>query len=139
MKRKHIHLTRRDRYGHWWYEIGDPTDTQSESYGWWPKNPVSVKQTLTGVEGELNGQTAFGGEATRDPHHGDSADEEFHPYVSPTDPRSEEEIAECLRRFAQSYSGEWRWTFGKGQNCHTFQEQAMAHCKLKKKPTNSGY
>lgn len=34
VKRKHIHLTGDDKYGHWWTEIGP-----SESYGWWPKNP----------------------------------------------------------------------------------------------------
>lgn len=34
MKRKHINLTRVDRYGHWWFEIGDPSDPDSESYGW---------------------------------------------------------------------------------------------------------
>src|SRR5579862_9502320 len=132
MKRKHIHLTCSDRYGHWWFEIGDPTDPVSESYGWWPLHSVAVKQTLAGVEGELNGQTSFGGEPTRDPHHGDAADQEFHPFVSDNDPRSDEEIADCLRKFAQSFVGEWRWVFGKGQNFHSFQEEAIAHCRLQK-------
>ena len=61
MKRKHVNMTASDRYGHWWFEIGPASDPTSESYGWWPKTPVSVKQTLAGVEGELNGQTMFGG------------------------------------------------------------------------------
>jgi hypothetical protein len=134
MKRKHIHLTRQDRYGHWWLEIGDPANPTSESYGWWPRDRVNVKQTLLGMDGELNGQTTFGGEPTRDPHHGESADEEFHPCVDGADDRSDEEIAECLRGFARAFHGEWRWTFGKGQTCHSFQEQAIAHCRLTKAP-----
>ena len=139
VKRKHIHLTRSDRYGHWWFEIGDPTDLKSESYGWWPLHGVTVKQTLAGVEGELNGETHFGGEATRDPHHGESADQEFHPFVAEDDPRSDEQIADCLRQFTRRYAGEWRWTFGKGQNCQSFQQQALDHCQLHQSPTKLGY
>jgi len=101
-------------------------------------NPVDYKNTLTGAEGELNGQSQFGGSPTRDPHHGDSADEEFHPYVSARDTRSEQDIADCLRSFASAYHGEWRWTFGKGQNRHTFQQAAMIHCRLRKRPTKTG-
>lgn len=139
MKRKHISLTGNDRYGHWWFEIGDSMDATSESYGWWPKERVGVKATIVGVEGELNGQTTFGGERTRDPHHGDSsADQEFHPCVPDGDPRSDMQIADCLRAFAGSYHGEWRWTVGKGQNCHTFQISAMEHCGLRMRPTKSG-
>ncbi len=134
MKRKHIHLTREDKYGHWWFEIGDPTDPNSESYGWWPLGPVGPAGTFAGAQGELNGQTNFRGRPTRDPHHGDDADEEFHPLVPESDPRTDDEIADCLRSFARAYNGEWRWTFGKGQNCHTFQEQAMKHCRLRKRP-----
>jgi hypothetical protein len=134
IKRKHICLTAEDRYGHWWFEILDPTLPNSESYGWWPKFPVGVKQTFRGVPGELNGQTCFRGRPNRDPHHGDEADEEFHPYVPESDRRTDAQIAACLRAFAQSYNGNWQWVFGWGQNCHTFQEQAMRHCGLRKRP-----
>lgn len=123
MKRKHIDLNGEDKYGHWWMEIDG-----TESYGWWPKTPVGLRATLGGTDGELNGQSRFGGTATLDPHHGDKADEEFHPVVQPDDKRTEDEIKDCLRGFAKGYSGEWRWTLGAGQNCHTFQEAAMTHC-----------
>ena len=126
MKRLNIHPFGEDKYGHWWFEMDG-----SESYGWWPKKrPVGLKDTFFGTEGELNGQTSFGGSPTEDPHQGDSGDEEFHPVVSKNDGRSDDEIKACLRNFANSYSGEWRWTFGAGQNCHTFQEAAMKHCRL---------
>ncbi|HVF51077.1 MAG TPA: hypothetical protein VNA19_13365 [Pyrinomonadaceae bacterium] len=127
MKRKHMDLFGEDQYGHWWMEIDG-----KESYGWWPKGPVGIKETFGGTDGELNGQSNFGGSATQDPHHGDPADEQFNPMTSDGDCRTDAEINNCLRSFAKSYSGEWRWTFGRGQNCHTFQESAMEHCKLKK-------
>ena len=130
MKRKHIALKGDDKYGHWWLEIGDPLDPNSESYGWWPASGVGLGDTLFGTAGDLNGQAGFGGTAVRDPHHGDPADEEFHPIVPAGDTRSDQEIENCLRDFAGSYSGEWRWTFGFGQNCHTFQDAAMEHCGL---------
>ncbi len=132
MKRKNVNLTREDRYGHWWFEIGSPSDPASESYGWWPKWPVDVRGMFVGVDGELNGRTHFGGSAVRDVHHGDDADQQFHPVVPLWDSRSDEEIAQCLRDFAHSFRGEWRWTFGKGQNCHSFQESALLHCGLKR-------
>ncbi len=77
-----------------------------------------------GVPGELNRGQA------RDPHHGDPAEEEFHPLVSDDDSRTDEEIEECLREFAKNYSGRWRWFLGWGQNCHTFQTEALKHCRL---------
>ena len=92
-----------------------------------------AKGTAFGVAGELNGQTNFRGLPMRDPHHGDDADEVFHPLVPVTDQRTDHEIAQCLRQFAQSYRGPWRWTFGNGQNCHTFQDQAMKQCRVRKK------
>jgi hypothetical protein len=118
MKRKHIALKGEDKYGHWWTEINN-----SESYGWWPKYPVGLWGTLTGVEGELNGITSFGGTATTDPHHGDSAEDTFHPEL--TNSKTDTQVKEEIRNFASSYSGEWRWTFGWGQNCHTFQRSMM--------------
>jgi hypothetical protein len=118
MKRKHIQMGGNDKYGHWWTEMG------GESYGWWPKYPVTgIRQTLFGVEGELNGMTSFGGSATKDPHHGDIAPDVFHPIYKGT--KTNSAIEADIRSFASSYSGEWRWTFGFGQNCHTFQESLM--------------
>lgn len=118
-------------YGHWWFEIGTSSDPGSESYGWWPSKRVSLVETLSGVPGVLNGQGAFPGTSNRDPHHGDDADEVFHPVVPDTDARTDEEIAECLRSFADSFSGEWRWRPGGGRNCQTFQADAFQHCGLK--------
>lgn len=59
--------------------------------------------------------------------------------VPASDSRTDDQIADCLRQFAQSYTGAWRWTFGKGQNCHTFQDQAMRHCGLRKQPPKSWF
>jgi hypothetical protein len=134
MKRNHINLNHEDKYGHWWFEIGDSLDSASESFGWWPAVPIGTKGTMRGVPGELNGQTNFLGLPTRDPHHGDEADESFHPVVRASDTRTDAEIADCLRQFARNFRGQWRWAFGIGQNCHTFQEQAMIHCGLQKRP-----
>src|SRR4051812_5262019 len=92
MKQKHINLSRTDKYGHWWFEIDDASLPTSESYGWWPERRVDLTGTFAGVAGELNGQTDFRGTPTRDPHHGDDADEEFHPVVLASDPRTDAEI-----------------------------------------------
>ena len=133
MKRRHVDLTSDDKYGHWWFVIGDPLDADSESYGWWPEYPVKWVGTITGIRGDSNGQTRFRGEPTRDPHHYDNGDEEFHPFVAASDPRTDDQIADCLRAFARSCVGAWRWTFGSGLNCHSFQEDAMKHCLLYKR------
>ena len=47
-----------------------------------PKYPVNTTDTLLGVEGELNGQTSFGGTPTKDPHHGDRAEDTFNPKLT---------------------------------------------------------
>ncbi len=132
IKRQPMRLTK-GHYGHWWFEIGDPNDPNSESFGWWPAYPPDLSDTLGGIKGELNGQTNFQGTLTQDPWHGEPAAEVFHPYVAASDLRTDDQIADCLRNFARSFAGEWRWEFGLGTNCHTFQEDAMAHCKLKKR------
>jgi hypothetical protein len=87
------------KYGHWWIEIGDPYDPDSESYGWWPKSPVGIAETFAGVEGELNASSRIDtpfrdetGLAVRDPHHGDPADETFHPIVPMSDTRTDDEL-----------------------------------------------
>jgi RHS repeat-associated protein len=123
VKRRNINKSGRDKYGHWWVEMG------GESYGWWPKYPVGTIGTLFGVEGELNGQTSFGGTATRDAHHGDPADEKFHPKIS-SSCKTCDDAKNCIRSFARSYSGSWSWPFG--QNCRSFQISMMDQCWLEK-------
>jgi hypothetical protein len=130
VKRRHIKLQKHaaDKYGHWWFELGPP-DATTESYGWWPKKPVRLTGTFGGVPGDLNGKY-WNGTETMDAHHGDEAEEEFHPYVSADDKRTDDEIVDCLRQFAKSYSGSWQWVFEFGQNCHSFQRDALNHCGL---------
>lgn len=119
VKRKHIHLIgSEDKYGHWWTDLGG-----GESYGWWPKNPVGLKGTLLGTDGELNGQTSFGGTPTQDPHHSDSGEDEYNVMIDSG--KNESDVKSEMRVFAGAYSGEWRWTFGFGQNCHTFQKSML--------------
>lgn len=108
-------------YGHWWIEIEG-----KESYGWWPSIGVPGLNALFGVPGQLNGMLHNPGTPTRDLHHGDPGDEEFHPVVESGD--SAAVIKSCLRTFAQRYSGRWSWPWG--QNCHSFQEEMMEHCHL---------
>jgi hypothetical protein len=111
-------------YGHWWVEIDG-----GESYGWWPGGPVSLRGTFGGVPGALNGVPTFpGGTATRDPHHGDRADEMFNPSV--LSGQSAAAVKSCLRGFAGGYSGSWSWPWG--QNCHSLQESMMDHCRVSK-------
>ena len=121
--RKDIDLGADDKYGHWWTNI-----TPTESYGWWPKDGVGISETLLGTEGELNGVTNFGGSSTQDPHHGDTSGDEYR--VISNSGKSEAEIQQEMRNFATSYSGEWRWTFGYGQNCHTFQDEMLEKSNL---------
>lgn len=90
----------------------------------------SLAQTLVGVEGELNGQTTFGGTATRDPHHLDSGDEQYHPVRN--DCFDLTTITSCIYAFASSYQGGWSWRFEGGNHCHTFQKKLMSHCDLTK-------
>lgn len=132
MKRIHIQgllkAARGDKseleYGHWWVEIDG-----AESYGWWPGGQVGLKGTFMGVPGALNGVPHFaGGSPTRDPHHGDTAEEMFHPRVKSG--QAAAAIKTCVRGFAAAYSGKWSWPWG--QNCHSFQEAMMKHCKLHK-------
>lgn len=133
VKRKNISLKGDDKYGHWWVEIASVEGqviSEQESYGWWPAGGVGTWETLTGTKGVLNGMGYFDGSSTQDPHHGDVAEEDFNPYIHSG--ASAVKIKECMRSFAKNYSGTWRWTFGAGQNCHTFQEDMLEHCKLDK-------
>jgi len=133
-----------DPYGHWWIEF------DGEGYGWWPKNGVTLIQTLTGVPGQLNGTDwmyAHGyATSTRDGHYGDSGDIQFHPqrhiFILFGTPKlkygpgagkhckcvTEGEVKDCLRKFVQTYSGSWSYPWG--QNCHSFQKAAMDACCL---------
>jgi len=120
---------KQDKYGHYWIEILDgPDGNPIESYGWWPKSKVGPMQTLIGVPGELNGMTNFGGTPNSDPHQGDTADEEFHPRLMNT--LTDQQVLDKIHDFVRSYKGEWRWTFGLGQNCRTFQTALMNYVGL---------
>lgn len=121
--RKDIDVNGEDKYGHWWVEIG-----KSESYGWWPKNPVGYTDTVTGVQGELNGQTSFGGTSTRDPHHGDRSEGVNFFNVYTQNAASTSGIDNSIRNFSKNYSGNWSWPLG--QNCHSFQESFMEKLNL---------
>jgi hypothetical protein len=120
---------KQDKYGHYWIEILDgPYGNPIESYGWWPKSKVGPMETLIGVPGELNGMTNFGGTTNSDPHQGDTADEEFHPRLMNT--LTDQQVLDKIHDFVRSYNGEWRWTFGLGQNCRTFQTALMNYVGL---------
>ena len=91
--RKDIDLGAEDKYGHWWANI-----TPNESYGWWPKNRVGIRETLLGTEGELNGVTSFYGSATKDPHHHDTSGDEYK--VISESGKPETQIQNEMRSFA---------------------------------------
>ena len=122
--RKDIDLGGEDKYGHWWIEIDG-----EESYGWWPAEPLNtdgtltttLKNTVVGVDGDLNGQALFGGTPTMDPHHGDrsSGVNVFDVYST----QSRDIVIQSIRDFAGSYSGSWSWPVG--QNCHSFQDRLL--------------
>ncbi|MDO4410593.1 MAG: RHS repeat-associated core domain-containing protein, partial [Akkermansia sp.] len=127
-----------DTYGHWWIEFGN------ESYGWWPVGQVTLWDTLTSTAGQLNG--LVNPHPTKDDHHGDKADYEFHPYLYVGNIFSTfmqygkkkgkkctcvevEDIKNCIRSFAKSYTGTWSYPWG--QNCHSFQEEMMNMCCMR--------
>ncbi len=137
--------SREDPYGHWWFEF------DGESYGGWPADGVGLIETVTGVPGRLNGTNSMHASglasATRDGHHGDSAEESWHPrrrtgFLSrgklefgsekgaDCNCVTEDQIKDCLRNFAQQYSGNWSYPWG--QNCHSFQKAALKAYCLKK-------
>jgi hypothetical protein len=146
MKRKETHIAKSllsslglldfedDAYGHWWTEIGDLTDgawTPVESYGWWPSQTVSLKETFTGVPGVLNKMNTPGGRGTarRDPHHGEEGPdiESFHPVALVEDTqgydRTRRDLVAAIRLVATAFHGSWNWRLGWGKNCWTFQQQ----------------
>ena len=115
-------------YGHWWTKIED----ENESYGWWPDHcPVTARETIFGTNGDLNGvkDPNCGGKPTEDPHHTDPGQHVFNPVLLGN--KADDAVKTEIRHFANGYSGEWRWTFGYGQNCRTFQTQMMDKIGLK--------
>jgi hypothetical protein len=134
IKRNEIDPSGKDKYGHYWIEILDGPDGKPvESYGWWPKYPLSpdltgAVKTLGGVQGELNGITSFKGTSTKDPDQGTTAKREFHPKLMNT--LTDQQVLDKIHDFVRSYKGEWRWTFGWGQNCQTFQTALMKNVGL---------
>jgi hypothetical protein len=110
--------------GHWWTEIGT-----TESYGWWPKSEGTLWDAMFGTEGELNAisHPGLGGTPTRDPHHGDTSEESFHPKCSDQS-MDDAAVHQAMRSFAASYRGSWRWSLG-GTDCHTFQEKLLGAAK----------
>lgn len=120
-KRKHIHFSKGEM-GHWWTEIR--TFQGEESYGWWPRSQGTLTDALIGTRGELNAVSlGIGGTRTRDPYHGDPAEESMIP-VTDNKQKSDAQIIADMRRFAHSYRGSWRWSLG-GTDCHTFQEKLL--------------
>lgn len=117
--KRDVPLTGRS-YGHWWIELdGD------ESYGWWPtRAPLGLTGIIRGTDGVLNGVCITGtGTPTRDPNHGLLADYEFHP-VSVSQ-RTDDEIADAMRRFASTFEGGWRWSTRPTMNRRLFQLALM--------------
>jgi hypothetical protein len=85
---------------------------------------------LTGILGELNGQTNFGGTATTDPHHSQAGNREIQTYIKSHDVTKDETIVK-IHNFANSYSGQWAWRPGDfGQNCHSFQNSLVYSASL---------
>lgn len=112
--------TLRDFYGHWWVEAGE------ESWGWWPRAvPVGMRQLARGTEGVLNGVGLIGrtGTWSRDAQHGQPAAHAFHPVLIDSVP--DDIVAAQLRRYAQGYSGRWRWAWtrrGQHDTCRSFHD-----------------
>ena len=135
-----------------WLLVNDAElEFDSESYGWWPADGVGLIETITGVPGRLNGTNTShvtgAASATQDVYHGEGADTEFTPklrggffslaklkYGSAADVDcncvTDDEIKDCLSKFAKQYSGNWSYPWG--QNCHSFQKAALKACCLKK-------
>jgi hypothetical protein len=94
-------LNAMDHYGHWWVESGNLEQTEAwhpvQSWGWWPKAGVGIRDTLKvseqhTVKGLLNQG------CRNDPHHGEDKSkgvEVFHPVLEFDDER---ETDDELRR-----------------------------------------
>jgi len=109
-------------FGHWWIEVDGV-----ESYGWWPgRCPLRLRHFLLGGRGALNGMggACSGGSPSRDPHHRDSAEHEFHPVL--TKRKSDRRVRAEMRSFATAYDAGWRWRIKpETDDCRTFQVRLM--------------
>jgi hypothetical protein len=117
------------KWGHWWIEL-----SPDESYGWYPKytleEGMGPDDALKGVEGELNGQTCCEGTPTQDYYHRKKADYDFSPIYAGT--KTDDELRDQARTFANGYSGEWRWSpLFTYKNCRTFQLEMMDAMELR--------
>jgi hypothetical protein len=136
-----------DPYGHHWLKIYGSeamarAENPSESYGWWPTAGAGFPDLLTGVPGELNGATNYGGSATRDPYHtkykrGDASLEDvFFPFVTngKTAAQYKADIKSKAQGFSGSVSNQWSWrSDGGGWHCKTFQTYIMRETRLWKR------
>ena len=109
-------------FGHWWIELDGV-----ESYGWWPQRcPLRLRDFVLGGRGALNGITGScaGGSSSRDPHHLETAEHEFHPVL--TTRKSDRRVRAEIRAFASAFESGWRWsTKPETDDCRTFQVRMM--------------
>lgn len=109
-------------FGHWWVEVDGV-----ESYGWWPSRcPLRLRHFVFGGRGALNGTSGAcsGGSASRDPHHLESAEHEFHPLL--TVRKSDRRVRAEIRSFASAYDAGWHWSTKRAtDDCRTFQVRLL--------------
>jgi len=109
-------------FGHWWIELDGV-----ESYGWWPQRcPLRLRDFVRGGRGALNGITGScaGGSSSRDPHHLETGEHEFHPVL--TTRKSDRRVRAEIRAFASAFESGWRWsTKPETNDCRTFQVRMM--------------
>ena len=109
-------------FGPWWVEVDGV-----ESYGWWPSRcPLRLRHFVFGGRGALNGTSGAcsGGSASRDPHHLESAEHEFHPLL--TVRKSDRRVRAEIRSFASAYDAGWHWSTKRAtDDCRTFQVRLL--------------
>lgn len=118
-------------FGHWWVEVDGV-----ESYGWWPgRCPLRMRHFLLGGRGALNGTggACSGGSRSRDPHHRESAEHEFHPVLATR--KSDRRVRAEIRSFAAAYDAGWRWRVRpETDDCRTFQVRLLESVGLTEPP-----
>lgn len=118
-------------FGHWWVEVDGV-----ESYGWWPSRcPLRLRHFVFGGRGALNGTggACSGGSSSRDPHHLESAEHQFHPLL--TMRKSDRRVRAEIRSFASAYDAGWRWsTKAATDDCRTFQVRLLRAVGLTEPP-----
>ncbi len=127
------------RYGHEWIVVGS-----TQSYGWWPKDPVTgnaIIDAIFGVEGDINSGLP------NDPYHLEVGDTTWETKMEVTSwfifakkleagskkgtkccKATCSDITDCLNSFAGDYAGKWSLL----RSCRTFSQEALAACCLKK-------